>query len=188
MSELDEKLLSVCLSMDATAADLAALLAEGADPNADDGEGSTPLHYAATADWNEDDDGRMQLLFDAGADPERRCRFGPDWTPLMAACHEGHAAQVKCLLANGADPNAVSKRGTTALMVAAGPWYESEDKVRLLLAAGADPHLRDNLGRTAVDNGRSAVETWGAVHYWPMDDERTRVVALLEAATTAGGE
>ena len=53
---------------------LKALLAAGADPNARDQDGSTPLHMAAYASRAE----HAQILLEAGADPLLKNLYGRD--------------------------------------------------------------------------------------------------------------
>jgi hypothetical protein len=60
---------------------VALLLANGAEVNAVDDSGGTPLHRAA---WNLDPEGCLQLL-EAGADPTVRDHHGR--TPLRVAVH-----------------------------------------------------------------------------------------------------
>ena len=111
-----------------------ALLAAGADPNAQ--ESYSYLHSAASS-------GNLavvQALLAAGADPHAR-----DWqknTPLLnAARHNENPVVVQALLAAGADPHARDAI-STPLHEAAGN-NENPAVVQVLLAAGADPHARD---------------------------------------------
>lgn len=90
-----------------------ALLA--ADPSlahAQDGDGSTPLHYAS---WK----GHVavaETLLAAGADIHAQNRNG-HWgtTPLHAAAHGNQRAVAELLLAHGADVNAHDPDGHTPL-------------------------------------------------------------------------
>jgi uncharacterized protein len=90
------------------------LLAAGADVNATDDEGSTPLHFAA----QDDSAVVVQLLLDAGADVNVVDSKGE--TPLFKATMNttGGAAPIAALLLErGADPNAQAFDGFTPLLV-----------------------------------------------------------------------
>jgi ankyrin repeat protein len=107
-----------------------AMTAAGADVNAADETGATPLMYAAIYASPE----CMQALIDKGAAVNARNRFGA--TPLMWAA--SRAPQVKMLLSRGADVNARASDGTNALVVATR--FNNADAMQALIAAGADPH------------------------------------------------
>ena len=91
-----------------------ALLTNGADVNAAQGDGMTALHWAAR---NGDTELTQMLLF-AGANVKATTRLG-GYTPLMMASDQGHATVIAALLAGGADAKAANALGTTALMLAA---------------------------------------------------------------------
>src|SRR5262249_18506242 len=108
------------------------LLDAGADPDAADGMGFTPMLLGA------DGPGVVAPLLAAGADPNL---IALKWSPLISviqkATGEDRLEGIRLLLAAGADVNARTREGT-ALSVAAGGY--SEAVVRLLLDAGADPN------------------------------------------------
>ena len=105
-----------------------ALLDGGADANAPDPNGWTPLLEAAFAGHAD----TIRVLVGGGADVNTKDRAG--WTPLMEAASKGHAEVVMFLLACGADANARSSKGWTALK--AVPKGNTEI-VQLLKRAGA---------------------------------------------------
>jgi ankyrin repeat protein len=89
--------------------EIARLLKKGADPNAQDDDGFSPLHFAAQESLPE----AARLLLDAGANPNIEDSFAI--TPLGRAAHTERGVEVvKLLLAAGADPFKPNKRGFCA--------------------------------------------------------------------------
>ena len=133
---------------------LSVLLAEGADVNARDAAGWTPLHRAlARTGWTSASV-RAEVtsaLLDAGAGPAARDSLGS--TPL----HVAPASAVPLLMAAGADLNAPNNSGETPLHVA----HSRDDlpRVRSLLQLGADTAAVDSAGNSA---NPIACERWGA--------------------------
>jgi hypothetical protein len=105
-----------------------ALLAAGADPNAADDFGVTPLLEAAARSGED----AVRLLLSAGASVHARDIRGH--TALMLAAANGDDATVALLLEAGADVNARSSGGRTALSFALE--HEQEETVALLRVAG----------------------------------------------------
>ena len=106
------------------------LMNGGADPNARDNNGNTPLHNAAYY-------GRkviVKLLLDGGADPNGSGEYGE--TPLYVAAGDGYKEMVQILLERGAEVNQPNKYGMTSLHVAA--IHGHKEVVQLLLEGGAD--------------------------------------------------
>ena len=127
-----------------------ALLAEGADPNAAQGDGATALHWAAYRDDAE----AVAGLIRAGADVRRANRYAV--TPLALAARNGNAAIIARLLAAGADPNdprQAVRAGETPLMLAARSGRVAA--VDVLADAGADVDAQETW------NGQSAL-MWAA--------------------------
>ena len=114
-------------------------LEAGADPNARDGNGATPLHNAAAFSENA---AVVVALLDAGADPNAPNIAG--LTPLhwKALRRDANAAIVAALLDGGADPNARDHTGDTPLHMVLRSG-RSPVVVVALLDAGADPNARD---------------------------------------------
>jgi ankyrin repeat protein len=149
-----------------------ALLAERANPNDAEADGTTALHWAVHH-------GELELakaLLDAGAAVDARNRYGVP--PLTLAAENGDAALTELLLAHGADANTALPEGETVLMTAARTgdpatlevllkhgarvndeegwrgqtalhWAAHENNpaaIRALLAAGADRDVRSSAG------------------------------------------
>lgn len=124
-------------------AGLAALLKGGADPNAAEPRGGmTPLMHAAVSGSRE----AMTLLVENGASVNAANTAGV--TPLMMSVTD--IDKVNLLLAKGADVNAVTKRGRSALLLAAMS-DRSSAIVRVLLAKGADPKVVDATKANALN-------------------------------------
>lgn len=95
---------------------LAARLAEGAEVDARDAYGQTPLMYAAGEVGDAD---RVRMLLDAGADPNAQSDAG--WTPLMYAARDASDPQLVLLLMNaGADATLRDADGQSAYDLARG--------------------------------------------------------------------
>ena len=134
------------------------LVAAGADPEARNGSGHTPLHEAA----GRGEPGSVSVveaLLAAGADP--MARYGNDETLLHVMAEKEDAAPVVlALLAAGAEVAARDDQSETPLHVAAR--HERTAVVEVLLAAGADARVRDSGENTPLheavrDGGDRAV-------------------------------
>ncbi|HEY7789736.1 MAG TPA: ankyrin repeat domain-containing protein [Vicinamibacterales bacterium] len=114
-----------------------ALLKQGADVNASQGDGMTALHWAA---MNGDAALAKTLLY-AGANANAATRLG-GLTPLDLAARNGEAEVARDLLAGGADPKVADLHGTTALMFAAESG--NLDVLKTLVDAGADVNAKES--------------------------------------------
>jgi hypothetical protein len=106
------------------------LLAQGADINAQDQDGVTPLIASIInapqpfmVQYMSDEDKRKVdiplILIEKGADPNRADGGGN--TPLFYAAIGNHALLVEVLLKKGADPNRADNYGRTALFFISNP-------------------------------------------------------------------
>ncbi len=132
---------------------LRALLRDGADVNASQGDGMTALHWAAYGGQLE----MIEVLVYAGANLEAVTRVA-DYTPLMVATRTGHGDAAVLLLDAGADPRAATVTGVTPLHFAAGAGQTQA--VEALIAAGAEVDARESkMGQTplifAANEGRT---------------------------------
>ena len=84
------------------------LIAKGADVNARDRKGSTPLQIAANLGWIEG----VEILVDRKARTDESNDAGE--TPLISAVHQRNTALMKILLQGGADPDRADNSGRSA--------------------------------------------------------------------------
>ena len=121
----------------ARAGDLAkvkSLIEAGAEVNAKDKGGQTPLFAAALAD----NDDVAKFLIAKGADVNARDTNG--WTPLHGASERGRKGGVELLIAKGADVNAKDSEGGTPLHRV---FFSGRmDVAELLIAKGANVNAK----------------------------------------------
>ena len=132
----------------ATVAAVTAHLNSGADVNARDQCGYTPLHFAAAFNSNP---AVVKTLLNAGADLQAA---DYEWgaTPLhWGAWSSKNPSVITALLDNDADPNAQDKGGGTSLHAAA--FNNSNPAIlNVLLDAGAKTDIRDkDSNKTPLD-------------------------------------
>ena len=127
---------------------LAAMLRAGADPNALDVDGASPLHVAL-------DRRAIEALLSRGADPNVR-KLTDGRTPLFAAAERGDGWATEAMLAAGASPDA-SDGGGRAPLHATSDWRCA----KALAAGGADLEAVDANGHTplhvAASEGKAEV-------------------------------
>ncbi len=128
-------------------AELAAvLMRSGADPDAKEAEGHTPLYRASTGDV-------ARVLLAAGASVD--VVSGPiRGTALHQAARRGCVSVAQALLDHGASIEARDAKGQTPLRRAVN--CRQLQIVRLLVRLGADPHAADSRRVTPLDAARTA--------------------------------
>jgi uncharacterized protein len=124
-------------AMNGDAETVRAMLKQGVDANAAQGDGMTALHWAARKDRVD----LVQMLLYAGANMKATTRLG-GYMPLHLAAKNGNGAAIEVLIKGGADPDATTATGATPLMLAAASG--SAGAVRILLDRGADINAREN--------------------------------------------
>jgi ankyrin repeat protein len=167
---------SVALAADTPIADAAMdgdtetvrlLLADGADVNTAQGDGMTPLHWAA---FNDDLE-LASVLFEAKARAVAVTRIGTV-TPLSMAATNGSASMIEMLVGAGADVNASTSTGATPLMAASTSG--SVDAVCALLGHGAFVNARETA------NGQTALM------FAAWEDRADVITALVEHGADVG--
>ena len=133
--------LIAALFHDESADHIRALLAAGADANADDGCGSTALHLAVERNAP----AIVRLLIERGARLNTLNAHG--WTPLYCAAEESRVECARLLLEAGAD--ACVGEASCSVLHKAAAWKSSE-LLRMLLPLGLALEVRDEGGQTPL--------------------------------------
>jgi ankyrin repeat protein len=118
------------------------LLGEGADPNARDEDGRTPIFSAVLGSSV----GLLGLLLESGADVNARDNLG--WTCLHFAAQEHLPEIARVLLGRGADVNAPDDDGATPLWRAVQAAYGRNDVIEILRQSGAKDDIANKQGET----------------------------------------
>ena len=145
----------------------------GLGPEGSDDSDWTASHYAALFGHNE----CLRVLFEAGADKNKRTTDGYALTHIAARC--GHPDCLRLLLEAGANIDRTDNvYGVTPLMCAAV--RGKTECVRVLIDAGADIAIVGTEGETALSCAESLGHDEAAGLLRAAADER-RTVAELEA-------
>ncbi|MFB0551948.1 MAG: ankyrin repeat domain-containing protein [Phycisphaerae bacterium] len=130
------------------------LIANGAEVNAKDCVGRTPLALAGLKDVAE-------ILIAKGADVNAKNKGG--YTLLHLTARSGNKERTELLIANGADVNAENTGGATPLRFAAANGHKKV--AELLITKGADVNAKDKKGRTPL--------------WYAQEEGHTEIVELL---------
>jgi ankyrin repeat protein len=174
---------------------VAQLIACGADVNAQEISGLTPLHYAVIGHQTE----VIDLLIDAGADTNTVAQDERASVLMWAAADGTNPALAKLLLDRGASVHKRSKDGSQALHWACNhrqflhqgldAYGTRREIVELLLARGADPNVRAPYPRgsgTPMLTPLRLAADWA--HYKKSHREALRVCQTLLANGAAVSE
>lgn len=142
------------------------LIEKGAEVNAADPAGMTPLHKAAVFNRL----AYAEALVNAGADPSAMGRkYGTlRLAPIHLAAEEGHAEMINFFLKHGVDVNSPTEGANriTPLHMAAAKGRASV--VEMLIAAGADINACDVAGKTPLT--------------WAVESEQRNAADILRKA------
>eukprot|EP01102_Stenamoeba_stenopodia_P000806 TRINITY_DN10753_c0_g1_i1.p1 TRINITY_DN10753_c0_g1~~TRINITY_DN10753_c0_g1_i1.p1 ORF type:complete len:857 (-),score=176.60 TRINITY_DN10753_c0_g1_i1:30-2600(-) len=143
------------------------LIELGADVNAEDSQGVSPLVHAARNGQHE----TLLVLLECGASWDVTDTEG--WTPLHRTSLNGRIECAKILLEKGADPNLRNDIGSTPVHCACNSGHAST--LELLIQFGGDVKIQNYLGDTplhsAASNGCSM-----CIPYLFLDGETANVV------------
>jgi ankyrin repeat protein len=119
------------------------LVMAGANINATDVFGYTPLHWAAMKGSSES----IEALIAAGANKDMPC-LNYKFAPLHNAINENHNAAINSLINNGANLMAKDKDGNTPLHFAS--MMGNDSIVHKLISKGVNVNATDNQGVTPL--------------------------------------
>ena len=129
----------------------------GANVNARDQNGDSPIYHAVCLGYNK----IAELLIQKGANVNEGHHYHMNQSLLLSATVKSDLKMAEILLQNGADPNAADVLGQTPLLVGAQHAGTSPKVVELLLQHGANVDARNKYGNTplhyAAQHGRIKV-------------------------------
>lgn len=151
------------------------LIRSGADVNAQDCLGDTPLHCAATANSSK----IIRELVRAGAIVNKTNI--EDCTPLHEAADCGSDNAIKTLIELGADLDRQDQNLRTPLHKAA--YQENYEAVKLLIAAGANLKLKDDHGLTCLHLAADYKDMKQLLKYYFFKIEQAHIRTNILATT-----
>ena len=134
-------------------AEVEMLIDKGANIDATDDLGRTPLYLAALHGYGD----VVDLLLAKGANAKKGASWKGYDTPLHVASAQGHEEIVRHLVARGTDVNIKNWAGQTPLLYAS--WGGRTSVVDFLIAHGADVHVRDKHGLSALNLDQRPVDS-----------------------------
>ena len=154
----DADFISLC--KEGSPSEVQAAIKAGANVNARDEAGWTPLQRAAFKNPNPK---VITILLKAGADVNARDEDG--LTPLhLAAVANSNTEVITALLEAGADVNSRAEYGSTPLHWAAGK-NPNPEVITTLLKAGADPKAKNDSGKLPIELANRNVYLQGTDAY-----------------------
>lgn len=142
MKNLNEQLLKASEKGDVDG--VISLLDRGADIEARNNDGDTPLLRACTTNHTK----IVELLLNSGADIENRNDEG--YTPLLLSSYYGLEEIVELLLDHGADVEAMNDECETSLLLASH-YFGYPGTVKLLLGYSADITVIDSVDCMSIE-------------------------------------
>ncbi len=110
--------------------------------NGSDGNGNTPLHYAA--EWKYDEN--IKYIIAKGGDINKKNAVGQ--TPLHNAAKENSASTIKLIIENGANPNARDLLNNTPLHQSVQ--WNTLEATKVLISMGAIVDAKNTSGKTPL--------------------------------------